>query len=692
MHFLIISKKENFEYRHIDDKALSSLKATSLIADSFVKFELNKFIIYLYTYNHIYEEREGYSYHFDENKVMIANGIFNVDDDTRNESIEEIFDNLSDGTRVIGDYQLLYLDSEGNGFLKTPLVSTRKVLYYEDDYCSVISSELKLIVDGISTFGNSSFVSNYDVSYMYDTFHSGALLKNPRHTLFKNVKRIFSHDELIIKNFNFLHVINETIEIPEWFLNRYNEDTEAFYDWFYEELLSYTELMLKPFKDNIDGIRVGLTGGFDSRITVLILKQVCGKLGINLYTHTNGLSDHPDVVIAEKVAECLDLNWTHKLPENDECPACQDIRQYSQQLFLGQGDYDSRDFARNYDRNILNSKNIINHRGLCGYKRGLMVHINIDNIWISSALLSRNNFLLPLLSTDYEIWVARIYSQVLGSFVYYKEFVYHIIKRGNPELLEIPFAGDFLPQVNVRGIDQDDFQATVHSRKPFYWDYDFVLKSLRPCIMDYYDYLSKGQLQILDDADINELDFVLLKPVKEDLENNRKEIDSNDREVINSLIAKFKKLKDESLYPKNEAFIKASKGKNFGYISRLCQWMDYSCASNVSSFNGLEKNAEFFIKSRDISGEEYDIIKQSNLFDSNWYKSNYDVRVDMDMIVHYLTIGSYKGFNPNRKFDSEKYLEKHPEIKEEGINPFVHYIKFNGNESSLFDKFKNILK
>lgn len=690
MHFLIISKRQHFEDGHINDDVLSSVRATSLIANSYVKYELDRFIVYLYTYNHIYEERQGYSYHFDEDRILIANGIFNVDDMVRNENIEELFDNLSDESQVIGDYQLLCLDRDGNGFLRTPLASTRKVLYYEDDYCSVISSELKLIVDGISSFRDSSFAGNYDAPYMYDTLHSGALLKNPRHTLFKNIKRIFPHDDLIIRNFNFLHVVNENIEIPEWFLDKYTQDKEAFYDWFYEKLLNHTELFLRPYKDNIECIRVGLTGGFDSRITVLILKQVCNKLGIDLRTHTNGAHIHPDVIIAERVAECLDLNWIHKLPEDNECPACQDIRQYSQQLFLGQGDYDSRDFARNYDRKILNSEKIINQRGLSGYKKGLMVHIHIANIWLSSALLSRNNFLLPLLFTDYEIWVAHIYAEVLGSFVHYKEFVYHILKRGNPELLEIPFAGDFLPQVDVAGINQDDFQATVHSRKPFYWDYDFILQRLKPSIRHFYKYFSDGQLKILDDAGINELDFVLLKPIKEDLENNRKEIDADNMEVIGNLTNKFTKLKEESLYPKGEAFIKASKGKDFEYVSRLCQWMDYACGASVSSFDELEKNAEFFVKSKDIYREEYDIVKQSKLFDSNWYKNHYNVNVDMDLIVHYLTIGQYMGYNPNRKFDSGKYMKDHPEIVNDGINPFVHYIKFNSSETGLLDRLKKI--
>lgn len=689
MHFLIISKKENFQDDHINDDVLSSIKAPSLIANSFVKLELERFIVYLYTYNHIYEECEGYSYHLDDDSILIANGVFNVDDKVRNEDIVELFADLNENSQIIGDYQLICLDKDGNGFFKTPLVSTRKALYYEDDSCSVISTELKLICDGIKTFTNSSFADNYDVSYMYDTFHSGALLKNPRHTLFKNVGRIFPHDDLVISNFNFSHIINEDIEIPPSFLDAYENDKEAFYDWFYEELLNYTELFLKPHKDNIEGIRVGLTGGFDSRITVLILKDVCDKLGIELYTHTNGRNDHPDVIIAGRLAECMGLNWTHKLPKDDECPACQDIRQYSQHFFLSQGDYDSRDFAKSYDRKILTSQKIINQRGLSGYKKGLMVHIHIANIWLSTALLSRNNFLLPLLFTDYEIWVAHIYSKILGSFVYYKEFVYHILKRGNPDLLEIPFAGDFLPEVDVKGIDQDNFYATVHSRRPFYWDYDFILKNLGPSIRKYYDNLSKGQLNILKKAEINELDFVLLKDVKEDLESNRDEIDSKNKEVINSLIDKFKKLKRDSLYPKNDTFIKANKGKDFGYVSRLCQWMEYACAANVSSFDELEKNAEYFLKSKDSYSEEYDIIKKSGLFNSRWYRNHYDIHVEMDLILHYLTIGVYEGFNPNKKFDSQEYLKNHPEIADEGINPFVHYIKFERKETSFLDKLKS---
>lgn len=690
MHFLIISKKENFQDGHINEDVLSSIKAPSLIANSFVKLELERFIVYLYTYNHIYEEREGYSYYSDDNQILIANGVFNVDDMVRNEDIVELFADLDDNSQVIGDYQLICLDKEGNGFFKTPLVSARKTFYYEEDSFSVISTELKLIYDGIKTFTDSSFGDNYDVSYMYDTFHSGALLKNPRHTLFKNVGRIFPHDDILISNFNFSHIINEDVEIPPSFLDEYKKDKDAFYDWFYRELLNYTELFLKPHKDNIDYIRLGLTGGFDSRITALVLKNVCDKLGIEFYTHTNGRSDHPDVIIAERVAKCLDLNWVHNLPKDEECPACQDIRQYSQHFFLSQGDYDSRDFARYYDRKILTSQNIINQRGLNSYKRGLMVHMHTADIWLATALVSRNNFILPLLFTDYEIWAAKIYSKILGSFVYYKEFVYYILKMGNPDLLEIPFAGDFLPQIDVKGIDQDNRYATVHSRRPFYWDYDFILKNLGPSIREYYGDLSKGQLSILKEAGINELDFVLLKDIMEDLKTNRDEIDNKDKEVINNLISKFKKLKEESLYPKSDAFIKVNVENDFGYVSRLCQWMEYACAANVRSFNELEMNTEFFFKSKDSYTEEYDIIKKSGLFNSRWYRNHYDIHVEMDLIRHYLTIGVYKGFNPNRKFDSAEYIKNHPEIADEGINPFVHYIKFEKKETSFLDKLKNL--
>ena len=255
---------------------------------------------------------------------------------------------MNENSEIIGDYQIFSFNKNGDGFCKTPLSSVKKLFFYEDDFCSVISSEIKLIVDGISKFSKSKFVNNFDLTYMYDTFHSGAFLKYPRHTIFKDIKRVFPHDELLIKNFNFLVVKNDNISPPKWFINLYEQDKDKLYDWYYDKLLKYTEQLLVQYKDDISHISLGLTGGFDSRVSAVILDEVCSKLGIKFKTFTSGQKDHPDVIIAKRIAECLNLDWSYREPVSKEYPSCQNIGDYSQSFFITQGDFDSRDYIKYY--------------------------------------------------------------------------------------------------------------------------------------------------------------------------------------------------------------------------------------------------------------------------------------------------------------------------------------------------------
>ena len=676
MHFLILSKKEHFYKDYINEDVLNSVDATSLISNSVIKYELGKFIIFIYNYNHVYEEKENYSYYFDENQVFLINGVLTIDEKARDPDIRVFFEKLNENSEIIGDYQIFSLNKNGDGFCKTPLSSVKKLFFYEDDFCSVISSEIKLIVDGISKFSKSKFVNNFDSTYMYDTFHSGAFLKYPRHTIFKDIKRIFPHDELLIKNFNFLVVKNDTITPPEWFINLYEQDKDKLYDWYYDKLLKYTEQLLSQYKNDISHISLGLTGGFDSRVSAVILDKVCSNLGIKFKTFTSGQKDHPDVIIAKMIAECLNLDWNYREPVSKEHPSCQNIGDYSQSFFVTQGDFDSRDYIKYYKRNLVNSKGI-SQKGMDAYKRGPMTKICSGNIWFSRVILFMNNFFLPLFFTDYELWFGRLFYDILGNIKIYKEYVYNILKRANPKLLDIPFAGDYLPQVDVKGIDQGNALATVHTRQPFYWDYNFVLKNLKPCLAENFNYLSEKQLNILKKANINELDFVLIKDIKLDLEKFRKEIEFDDSKVINDLIIKFKSLKENSLYPQGKSFVEFKKDKNYGYVTRLTQWMDYACSANVNSFIELEKNASFTMELDKIKfKDDYEIIKKSGMFDEEWYLNNYSLNDTQDAILHYLRLGVKKGFNPSKDFDTNWYLLKNGDVKRAGINPFVHYIKY----------------
>ena len=75
---------------------------------------------------------------------------------------------------------------------------------------------------------------------------------------------------------------------------------------------------------------------------------------------------------------------------------------------------------------------------------------------------------------------------------------------------------------------------------------------------------------------------------------------------------------------------------------------------------------------------DYNLIKNSGLFDSEYYLSqNEDVKkAKMNPIKHYLKFGWKEGRNPSAKFDGNEYLNKRPDVRVVGICPFVHYLKF----------------
>jgi len=83
--------------------------------------------------------------------------------------------------------------------------------------------------------------------------------------------------------------------------------------------------------------------------------------------------------------------------------------------------------------------------------------------------------------------------------------------------------------------------------------------------------------------------------------------------------------------------------------------------------------------------EEYRIIKESGLFDEEWYLKTYkDVARDgWDPIMHYIKHGWKELRNPSPEFDTAFYLSKNLDVAMAGVNPLVHYIKYGRFEGRI---------
>lgn len=88
----------------------------------------------------------------------------------------------------------------------------------------------------------------------------------------------------------------------------------------------------------------------------------------------------------------------------------------------------------------------------------------------------------------------------------------------------------------------------------------------------------------------------------------------------------------------------------------------------------------------------YDVIKKSGEFDEEFYIQKYpEVEFeDIDPIMHYITVGVKKMYNPSRTFNTYYYIQKHKDIKShlddvgfDNFNPLVHYISYGKSENRV---------
>lgn len=611
MKFLLIMNKDG-EGCSFDDSTLSSVKAPSLIADSFVKKQISNSCLYMYLYNQIYEESEGDFYKLSDEDAYFYNGLVSIHGSNQIPDIESVFDAIYNNQLILGDFQAVHIDGDDNVFIKTSDSSIYPLFYFEDEHCFVLSNELKLIVDGIDSF-RTNFVNSFNYDFMEEIFFKGFFYKKERddyrRTIFKDIRRILPHDDISISNGEAIINQNSDIDVPKWFEDWYLEDADSLYDWYYESVMEYTESLIKRVADNIEEIRIGITGGFDSRITLAILNQICGKYGIRIRSHTSGLPDHPDVVIGHKVADCLGVPWTN--------PSAADriqlkrvphtFREYASTFYESQGDFDSHDFLIFYERNI-NDTTSFYQNGMDVYKREEMASIINYNRWFSRRILCTGNFYFPLLSTNFELWFSRLYDKHHKGESHYKEFVYNVLKRANPELLEIPYAFDFLPQLDLEPFVVEGYDSTLHKLCPFLWDYRFVYNELNPVLEERFEKVNGEHDSVLSDAGLNCLDYFLLKDritgvlTKSDRKDHKKKLVS---------------LKNKAFYPKNRTYIDLEEFKSKGKVRSLMKVMDWACAASHDSFYSIEKYAHFNCENNVYDAkekiyEDYGVLETKN--------------------------------------------------------------------------------
>lgn len=76
-----------------------------------------------------------------------------------------------------------------------------------------------------------------------------------------------------------------------------------------------------------------------------------------------------------------------------------------------------------------------------------------------------------------------------------------------------------------------------------------------------------------------------------------------------------------------------------------------------------------------VSKESYNLIKNSQFFSSDWYKTTYNIPDDQDPIAHYIRIGWRVMYDPSPLFSTFGYNLLNRDIFKANVNPLEHYCK-----------------
>lgn len=87
--------------------------------------------------------------------------------------------------------------------------------------------------------------------------------------------------------------------------------------------------------------------------------------------------------------------------------------------------------------------------------------------------------------------------------------------------------------------------------------------------------------------------------------------------------------------------------------------------------------------SDEVHQENYSLISNSPYFDSQWYANTYGIPSDVDPTMHYLNDGFNMEYDPSSDFSTSEYYECNIDVKENGMNPLLHYEKIGRQKNRI---------
>lgn len=98
------------------------------------------------------------------------------------------------------------------------------------------------------------------------------------------------------------------------------------------------------------------------------------------------------------------------------------------------------------------------------------------------------------------------------------------------------------------------------------------------------------------------------------------------------------------------------------------------------AYNKFKYSKKDYDKCEELSitdSREYNIIREEGLFDEDYYRNNYKLTGDIDLLAHYITTGDNLGYNPSEKFNTLEYKKQHSLTDTNALCHFILNFKEN---------------
>ena len=173
---------------------------------------------------------------------------------------------------------------------------------------------------------------------------------------------------------------------------------------------------------------------------------------------------------------------------------------------------------------------------------------------------------------------------------------------------------------------------------------------------------------------LKDCNFLFIEFEKSDKVKPRKEYEYLFNEIFNK---NFSKASNISLSLKNKKLIQ----NNLSTVSKYLNDFNQSLLNINSQLDMLK--LLFMNCSEEELFKGIELIEKWNLFDYEYYCSEYDYNLSFNPLLHYLSIGHIQGKNPSKSFDGKFYESSNINVINSKLNPLLYFVLYGIDEGNV---------